>query len=65
MTENVENAIFEILKSIQAELADHRRRFDQIDRRFDSLEDLVRRQGRDSAGTLVMAKSVAGRLPKS
>lgn len=60
MTENVENAIFEILKSIQAEQADHRRRFDQMERRFDVIEDLVRKQRRDVAGMLVMAKSVAG-----
>ncbi len=60
MTENVENAIFEILKSIQAKLADHDRRFDQMDQRFESLDDLMRKQRRDVAGILVIGKSTAG-----
>ncbi len=53
MSENVQTAMFEILKSVQAKLADH-------DKRFDVLEDLVRKQRRDTAGLLVMAKSVTG-----
>lgn len=53
MTENVENAIFEILKSIQAKLADH-------DQRFERLEDLMRKQRRDMAGILVVGKATAG-----
>ena len=53
MSENVQTAMFEILKSVQAKLADH-------DKRFDLLEDLVRKQRRDTAGLLVMAKSVTG-----
>ena len=53
MTENVENAIFEILKLIQAKLADH-------DQRFERLEDLMRKQRRDVAGILVIGKSTAG-----
>lgn len=55
MTENVENAIFEILKSIQAKLADH-------DQRFERLEDLMRKQRRDVAGILVIGKSTAGKF---
>jgi hypothetical protein len=53
VSENVQTAMFEILKSVQAKLADH-------DKRFDVLEDLVRKQRRDTAGLLVMAKSVTG-----
>jgi hypothetical protein len=53
MAENVQTAMFEILKKIQAQLADH-------DKRFDTLEDLVRKQRRDTAGLLVMAKAVTG-----
>jgi 3-dehydroquinate dehydratase len=67
MSETVQTAMFEILKSIQAQLAAHDRRFDALEARFDVLEtrsgevaDLVRRQRRDTAGLLVMAKSVTG-----
>lgn len=57
MTENVENMIFEILKKIQADNASFR---DEVSSRFERLEDLARKQRRDTAGMLVMAKSVAG-----
>ena len=60
MTENVENAIFEILKSIQVKLSDHDRRFDQIDQRFERIDELIRKQRRDVAGILVIGKSTAG-----
>ncbi len=60
MNENVQSAIFEILKSIQAQLAEHRARFDEHRTRFDTIEDLVRKQRRDTAGLLVMAKAVTG-----
>ncbi|MCV9939387.1 hypothetical protein OIU35_23810 [Boseaceae bacterium BT-24-1] len=53
MSENVQTAMYEILKRIQAQLAVH-------DKRFDVLEDLVRKQRRDTAGLLVMAKAVTG-----
>ncbi len=53
MSENVQTAMFEILKAIRAELAGHRDRFDTI-------EGLIRKQRRDTAGLLVMAKSVVG-----
>lgn len=62
MTEenNIQSAMFEILKSIQARLAEHDRRFDRIDQRFGELGDLVRKQRRDTAGLLVMAKAITG-----
>jgi hypothetical protein len=60
MTENVETAIFEILKSIQTKLAEHDRRFDQLERRFDTADDLMRKQRRDMAGILVIGNSTAG-----
>jgi hypothetical protein len=53
MSENVQTAMLENLKAIRAELADHRDRFDTI-------ESLIRKQRRDTAGLLVMAKSVVG-----
>ena len=67
MSDNVQTAMFEILKNIQAKLTDHDKRFDAVEARFDAvearfagLEDLVRKQRRDTAGILVMAKSVTG-----
>lgn len=60
MSENVQSAMFEILKSIQAKLSEHDKRFDAIEKRFDMLGDLVRKQRRYTAGLLVMAKSVTG-----
>ena len=53
MSENVQSAIFEILKSIQATLAEHGRRFERI-------EDLIHKQRRDSAAMLVMMRGTAG-----
>ncbi|WP_376986008.1 hypothetical protein [Bosea sp. R86505] len=55
MSENVQTAMFEILKSIQGKLAEH-------DRRFDEIGDLVRKQRRDTAGLLVMAKATTGQF---
>lgn len=52
--------MYEILKTIQAQLSEHDKRFDAVDKRFDELGDLVRKQRRDTAGLLVMAKAVTG-----
>ncbi|MFC5393784.1 hypothetical protein [Bosea vestrisii] len=60
MSENVQTAMFEALKRIQAQLSEHDKRFDAVDKRFDELGDLVRKQRRDTAGLLVMAKAVTG-----
>ena len=55
MSENVQSAVFEILKKIQADLASFKA---ESSARFDELGDLVRKQRRDTAGLLVMAKSL-------
>ena len=64
MSENVQSAMFEILKKIQADLSSFRAevnsRFEHMEQRFDAMGDLVRKQRRDTAGLLVMAKSVTG-----
>ena len=60
MSENVQTAMLEILKKIQAQLSEHDKRFDTVEKRFDELGDLVRKQRRDTAGLLVMAKSITG-----
>ncbi len=43
MSDAAQTAILEALKSIQAKLLEH-------DQRFDHLEEVILRQGRDSAG---------------
>lgn len=64
MSESVQTAMFEILKSIQATQAEHGRRFDAIEKRFDEMGDLIRKQRHDTAGLLVMAKGTAGQFAK-
>ena len=64
MSENVQTAMFEILKKIQADLGSFRtevnERFTHVEARFEGLDELVRKQRRDTAGLLVMAKSITG-----
>lgn len=64
MSENIENAVPLILKKIQEELSSFRTsvdtRFDQIAERLDRIEDVQRKQRRDSAGMLVMMRATAG-----
>ncbi|MBN9440114.1 MAG: hypothetical protein J0I61_24165 [Bosea sp.] len=64
MSENVQTAMFEILKKIQADIASFRtdvnERFTRVEARFEGLDELVRKQRRDTAGLLVMAKAVTG-----
>lgn len=67
MSKKIEDLTLEILKRIQSQLSDHTVRFDRlegrlgvIESRMGTLEDLVRKQRRDTAGLLVMAKSVTG-----
>jgi hypothetical protein len=53
MLENVDNAMLDILKKIQADVSD-------VKGRMDKLEMLVKEQGRDSAAMLVMMRSTVG-----
>jgi hypothetical protein len=55
--DNVESATFEILKSIQASIADLA---EQTARRFDQLETNMRKDRRNVAGMLVMMRATAG-----
>jgi hypothetical protein len=57
MSDNVQTAMLEILKKIQQDNADFRK---SVESRFDRLEELVRKQRRDSAGMLVMMRATAG-----
>lgn len=64
MSENVQTAMYEIMKKIQADVASFRaevnERFAHVEVRFEGLDALVRKQRRDTAGLLVMAKAVTG-----
>ena len=64
MSENVQTAMYEIMKKIQADVASFRaevnERFAHVEARFEGLDELVRKQRRDTAGLLVMAKAVTG-----
>ena len=57
MTENVETAIFEILKRIQKDIADQRA---ETAARLERLEETTRKQRRNIAGMLVVGKTMAG-----
>ena len=60
MSDNVQSATLEVLKRIQEKLGEHDERFDQIDKRLDRFEELMRKNRRDIAGMLVMMKATAG-----
>ena len=60
MTENVENAMFEILKRIQADLAVLKTDMVEVKGRLDRLESAMKRQRRDSAAMLVIMRSTVG-----
>ena len=64
MADNVENAVFEILKKIQGDVTLGRSEMKQFkqdtETRFERLETLVRKQRRDGAAMLVMMRAAAG-----
>jgi hypothetical protein len=53
MSDNVQTATLEILKKIQSDISG-------IKDRLDRIEDINRKQRRDSAGMLVMMRATAG-----
>ncbi len=57
MADNAQNIVLDILKKLQVDNAEFQRR---VDERFDRLEEIVRKQRRDSAGMLVMMRTTAG-----
>jgi hypothetical protein len=57
MSDNVQSALLDILKKMQAESVDFRR---SVEGRLDRIEELNRKQRRDSAGMLVMMRATAG-----
>jgi hypothetical protein len=58
--DNVQSAMLEILKRIQADVADVKADGIALKGRMDKLEALVRKQGRDSAAMLVMMRGTVG-----
>jgi hypothetical protein len=64
MSDNVENAVLEILKKIQGDIALGRSEVKQFkqetETRFERLETIVRKQRRDGAAMLVMMRAAAG-----
>ena len=64
MGDNVENAVFEILKKIQSDITLGRSEMKQFkqdtETRFERLETLIRKQRRDGAAMLVMMRAAAG-----
>jgi hypothetical protein len=60
MIDNVQSAMLEILKKIQADLSEVKSDVSDVKMRLDKLESLVRKQGRDSAAMLVMMRGTVG-----
>jgi hypothetical protein len=59
MSDNVENAVFEILKKIQGELAAFRH---SVDTRLDNVEAVLRGERRDNAGSFLLTRTMFGDL---
>jgi hypothetical protein len=67
MPDNIQSAVFEILKRIQTDVSDLRtsmvdvkKRQDQHDERMSRIEDMIRKSRRDSAAMLVMMRGTVG-----
>lgn len=64
MSDNLKDAVPQILMKIQEDLAAFRQsveqRFDQIEARIAQMDEVMRKQRRDTAGLLVMAKALSG-----
>jgi hypothetical protein len=54
--DNVQSAMLEILKRIQADVSEVKTRLGGVEGRMDKLAALVRKQGRDSAAMLIMMR---------
>jgi predicted nucleic acid-binding Zn-ribbon protein len=60
MSDNVQSAMLEILKSIQASIARLDERVANLEQGQAELKNIARKQRRDIAGVLVLVKSAAG-----
>ena len=64
MSDNVQTMMFDILKSIQKSISELDARVDgrlsALDNRMNAIEELLRKQRRDTVGILVMMKGVVG-----
>lgn len=67
MPDNIQSAMFEILKRVQTDLASVKTdvseikvRLENLDKRVERLEDIAKKQRRDSAAMLVMMRGTVG-----
>jgi hypothetical protein len=59
MSDNVENAVFEILKKMQGDFAAFRT---SVDRRLENIEEILRGERRDNAGAFLLTRTMFGDL---
>ncbi len=57
MSENIKEATFEILRKIQEDMASFRK---SVESRLERIEEISRKQRRDTAGMMVIGKAMAG-----
>ena len=60
MTDNVQTAMFDILKKIQNDIAAQNKRFDTLESELADVKSILRKQRRDLAGLMVIGKAMAG-----
>jgi hypothetical protein len=60
MPDNVQSAMLEILKNIQADVSGLKTDMSDVKGRLTRVEQVVRKQGRDSAAMLVMMRGTVG-----
>jgi hypothetical protein len=58
--DNIQSALFEILKNIQSDVSGLKSDMSDVKDRLTRLEQIVRKQGRDSAAMLVMMRGTVG-----
>jgi uncharacterized protein YukE len=60
MTDNVQDAMLEILKRIQADVGDVKSRVGRVETEIAEVQSTLRKMRRDQAGMLVMMRATAG-----
>lgn len=60
MTDNVQDAMLEILKRIQMDVSDVKSRVGGVETHMVEMQTTMRKMRRDQAGTLVMMRATAG-----
>ena len=60
MPDNIQSAMFEILKRMQTDVSDIKTRVERLDTRVERFEMIAKRQRRDGAAMLVMMRGAVG-----